>query len=68
MPVTRVRETENLEAALRRFKRLCERSGVLSEAKRRQEYEKPSVRKKRKLIAARKKHLKRLAKEEALRA
>ena len=68
MPVIRVRETENLETALRRFKRQCERSGVLSEAKRRREYEKPSVRKKRKLIAARKKFLKRLAKEGALRA
>ena len=66
MPVITIRETENLEAALRRFKRQCERSGVLSEAKRRRQYEKPSERKKRKMIAARKKHLKRLAKEQAL--
>ncbi len=63
MPVVKVREDESLENALRRFKRKCEKSGVLTELKKRQHYEKPSVRKKRKAMAARKKLLKRLAQE-----
>jgi small subunit ribosomal protein S21 len=63
MPLIKVREDESLENALKRFKRKCEKSGILSEIKKRQHYEKPSVRKKRKAIAARKKLLKRLAQE-----
>ena len=66
MPIIKVRENEPLDSALRRFKRKCQRSGVLSEAKRREHYEKPSQRRKRKSIAARKKLHKRLAKEQAL--
>jgi len=66
MPLIKVREDENLENALKRFKRKCEKSGILSEIKKRQHYEKPSVRKKRKAIAARKKLLKRLAQERRL--
>lgn len=50
----KVRENEAFDDALRRFKRACERSGVLAEVKRRKHYEKPSVRRKRKEIAARK--------------
>ena len=63
MPLIKVREDESLENALRRFKRKCEKSGILTEIKKRQHYEKPSVRKKRKALAARKKLLKRLAQE-----
>jgi len=63
MPIVKVRENEPLESALKRFKRKCEKAGVLSEAKRRQHYEKPSEKRKRKTIAARKKLLKRIAKE-----
>ena len=63
MPLIKVRDDESLENALRRFKRKCEKSGVLTEIKKRQHYEKPSVRKKRKALAARKKLLKRLAQE-----
>jgi small subunit ribosomal protein S21 len=63
MPIVKVREDESLENALRRFKRKCEKSGVLTELKKRQHYEKPSVRRKRKAMAARKKLLKRLAQE-----
>ena len=48
MPLIKVREDENLENALKRFKRKCEKSGILSEIKKRQHYEKPSVRKKAK--------------------
>ena len=66
MPSIKVREDESLENALRRFKRKCEKSGILTEIKKRQHYEKPSVRKKRKALAARKKLLKRLAQERRL--
>jgi len=63
MPLIKVREDESLENALKRFKRKCEKSGILTEIKKRQHFEKPSVRKKRKALAARKKLLKRLAQE-----
>jgi small subunit ribosomal protein S21 len=55
VPLIKVREDESLENALKRFKRKCEKSGVLTEIKKRQHYEKPSVRRKRKALAARKK-------------
>ena len=63
MPLIKVRDDESLENALKRFTRKCEKSGVLSEIKKRQHYEKPSVRRKRKALAARKKLLKRLSQE-----
>jgi small subunit ribosomal protein S21 len=66
MPIVKVREDESLENALRRFKRKCEKSGILTELRKRQHYEKPSVRRKRKAMAARKKLLKRLAQERRL--
>ena len=66
MPLIKVREDESLENALRRFKRKCEKSGILTEIKKRQHFEKPSVRRKRKALAARKKLLKRLAQERKL--
>jgi small subunit ribosomal protein S21 len=46
---------ESFESALKRFKKQCEKAGLLSEFKKRQHYEKPSVRRKRKALAARKK-------------
>jgi small subunit ribosomal protein S21 len=46
---------ESFESALKRFKKQCEKVGLLSELKKRQHYEKPSVRRKRKALAARKK-------------
>ena len=46
---------ESFENALKRFKKQCEKAGLLSEFKKRQHYEKPSVRRKRKALAARKK-------------
>jgi small subunit ribosomal protein S21 len=49
-----VGNNESLENALRRFKRKCQRAGVLSEARKREHYEKPSVRRKKKSEAARK--------------
>jgi small subunit ribosomal protein S21 len=50
-----VKDGESFESALRRFKKICEKSGVLSEIRRREHYEKPSVRRKKKALAARKK-------------
>lgn len=55
-----VREDESFESALRRFKKQVEKSGVLSEMRKRQHYEKPSVRRKKKALAARKKMLKKM--------
>jgi len=49
-----VGENESLDSALRRFKRKCQRAGVLSEVRKREHYEKPSVRRKKKSEAARK--------------
>ncbi len=59
MPFVRVRENGSFENALRKFKKQCEREGILSEVKKREHYDKPSVRKKKKAIAARKKAAKR---------
>jgi small subunit ribosomal protein S21 len=55
MPGIRVRENESFESALKRFKKQCEKAGILSEVRRREHYEKPSVKRKRKAMAARKK-------------
>ena len=57
MPGVRVKENEPFEVALKRFKKQCEKAGILSEIRKREYYEKPSVRRKRKLVAARKKAL-----------
>ena len=54
MAEIRVKENESLDSALRRFKRQCQRSGVLSEVKKREQYDKPSVKRKKKSEAARK--------------
>lgn len=51
----RIGENETLENALRRFKRSCAKSGVLSEVRKREHYEKPSVKRKKKAEAARRK-------------
>ncbi|MGB3561944.1 MAG: 30S ribosomal protein S21 [Thermoanaerobaculia bacterium] len=66
MPVVTVREDEPFENALRRFKRKCEKSGILTELKKRQYFEKPSVKRKRKAIQARKKILRKLVEERRL--
>ena len=59
MPVVRVPESESFENALKKFKKQCEREGILSEIKKREHYEKPSVKRKKKAIAARKKAFRR---------
>jgi small subunit ribosomal protein S21 len=60
MPCVRIKEDEPFELALRRFKKQCEKAGILSEIKKREHYEKPSVKRKRKALAARKRALKRM--------
>ena len=57
-PEIRAKEGESLERALRRFKRSTARSGVLAEARKREAYEKPSVKRKKKSEAARKRKFK----------
>ena len=59
MSEVRIRENESLESALKRFKRQCARAGVLAEVRKREHYEKPSVRRKKKAQAARRKSNKR---------
>ena len=59
MPHVRLRENEPFEVALRRFKRICEKTGVLSEIRRREYYEKPTAVRKRKQAAAVKRQQKR---------
>ena len=54
MSEIKVRENESLEQALSRFKRKCANAGVLAEVRKREHYEKPSVRRKKKSEAARK--------------
>ncbi len=64
MPGVKIRDGESFEGALRRFKKQVEKGGVLSEIKKREHYEKPSVRLKKKSIAARKRSLKKARKTE----
>jgi len=57
LPGVKVRSEEPFEIALKRFKKQCEKIGILSEIRKRERYEKPSVRKKKKILAAKKKKL-----------
>lgn len=52
----KVNEGEAFESALRRFKKLCEKAGILAEVRKREAFEKPSVRRKKKSLAARKRN------------
>jgi small subunit ribosomal protein S21 len=63
MPSVKVRENEPFEYALRRFKRSCEKAGVLAETRRREFYEKPTQERKRKAAAAVKRNMRRLSRE-----
>ena len=58
MSEIRIKDNEYLESALRRFKRQCAKSGVLAEVRKREHYEKPSVKRKKKSEAARKRKFK----------
>ena len=58
MSEIRIKDNESLESALRRLKRQCAKSGVLAEVRKREHYEKPSVKRKKKSEAARKRKFK----------
>jgi len=62
MPGVRVKEGEALENAMKRFKKQCEKAGILSEIRKREHYEKPSVKRKKKALAAKKRALKKARK------
>jgi len=61
MTWVRVKENEPIDSAIRRFKKQCEKAGIMKELRKRQHYEKPSVRRKKKAIAARKRAIRRTA-------
>jgi small subunit ribosomal protein S21 len=63
MPSVKVKDSEPFDVALRRFKRSCEKAGVLAEVRRREYYEKPTSVRKRKAAAAVKRHLKKVSRE-----
>ncbi|MCL5799579.1 MAG: 30S ribosomal protein S21 [Gammaproteobacteria bacterium] len=63
MPIVRVKDNESFDAALRRFKRTCEKAGVLTEIRRREYYEKPTQERKRERAAAIKRHTKKMARD-----
>jgi small subunit ribosomal protein S21 len=58
MSEIKIRENESLDSALKRFKRQCAKNGVMQEVRKREHYEKPSVRRKKKAEAARKRKFK----------
>jgi small subunit ribosomal protein S21 len=60
MSVIKVKDNESFEAAMKRFKKSCEKAGVLTELRRREYYDKPSIRKKKKAAASRKRALKKM--------
>ena len=62
MPGVSLDDNDNFDVALRKFKKQCEKAGILSELKKRQHYEKPSVQRKKKEAAARKRLMKKLRK------
>ena len=63
MPSIKVRDSESFDLALRRFKRSCEKAGIMSEARRREFYEKPTTIRKRKEAAAKKRLQKKVSRE-----
>jgi len=63
MPNVRIKENEPFEVAIRRFKRSCEKAGILAEVRRREFYEKPTAERKRKKAAAVKRYHKKLQRE-----
>jgi small subunit ribosomal protein S21 len=60
MTTIRLKENEPFEVAMRRFKRTIEKTGLLTELRAREFYEKPTAERKRKLAAAVKRHYKRI--------
>ncbi len=66
MAIVQIKENENFDVALRRFKRLCEKVGILGRLRQLEFYEKPTAKRKRKRAAAIKRNLKRISKEKQL--
>ena len=60
MPVMKVKDNESFEMVMKRFKKTVEKAGILTELRRREYYDKPSIRKKKKAAAARKRALKKM--------
>ena len=58
MTTIKLKEGESIEGALKRFKKATEKAGILAEIRKREHYEKPSVKKKKKSIAAKKRAVK----------
>ena len=65
MPAVKVKDNEPFDVALRRFKRSCEKAGILAEVRRREFYEKPTSVRKRKKAAAVKRSMKKVSRENA---
>ena len=63
MPSVKMKENEPFDVALRRFKRSCEKAGVLAEVRKREHYEKPTTLRKRAAAAAIKRHLKKMSRD-----
>lgn len=62
MPGIKIKDNESFENAIRRFKKQVEKIGILSEVRKREHYEKPSIKKKKKALAAKKRAMKRMIK------
>ncbi|WP_075431663.1 30S ribosomal protein S21 [Buchnera aphidicola] len=67
MPIIKVRENEPFDVALRRFKRSCEKAGILAEIRRREFYEKPTTERKRAKASAIKRLAKKIARDHSKR-
>ena len=63
MSVIKVKDNESIEQAMKRFKKSCEKAGILTELRRREYYDKPSIRLKKKAAAARKRALKKIRRD-----
>lgn len=62
MPSVKIREFESFDMALRRFKRACDKAGIMTRVRQLEAYEKPTTKRKRCRAAARKRHLKKILK------
>ncbi len=63
MPAVKIKESEPFDLALRRFKRACEKAGILADVRAREFYEKPTTVRKRKAAAAVKRHMKKVSRD-----
>ena len=64
MPLVTLKDNEYFDYALRRFKRSCEKAGIINESRKREFYEKPTQERKRKKAAAAKRETKRISREQ----